>query len=302
MSIDRRAFLKTSAPLLAGASVGCANTSANKSYGALRSNANSLLSEGVQSGDIPGVAAAVTTPPDTIYEAAFGQRVLGQGPAMTLDTVMWIASMTRPIVGTAAMQLVEQGKLELNAPAAKVIPELGRFQVLTGFDGNGQAITRPPKRAMTLRHLLTHTSGFVYDIWNADMNRYVKVNNLPRAGSGKNIGLSTPLAFDPGERWEYGISMDWAGKMIEAVSGMRLGAYLNKNITAPLGMNSTAFKITPDMRALGQSACARRGWKADGYRFRSSPRPRVRTGWRRLVLYRSGLSALHADDAERRPR
>jgi CubicO group peptidase (beta-lactamase class C family) len=216
---------------------------------ALRSNADALLRNAVQSGDVPGVVAAVTTSGEALYEAAFGERVLGQGVAMTLDTVTWIASMTKPIVGTAAMQLVEQGKLELDAPAAKVIPELATFQVIDGWDANGQVRTRPARRQMTLRHLLTHTSGFVYDIWNADMARFVKTTNLPRAGSGRNAALRTPLAFDPGERWEYGIGIDWTGKMIEAVSGMRLGAYLKQNILDPLGMASTAFKITPDMRA-----------------------------------------------------
>jgi CubicO group peptidase (beta-lactamase class C family) len=247
MTVDRRTFLTTGATLLAGAAAGCAG--AQRDTGALRSKADALLRDGVQSGDIPGVVAAVTTPTQTLYEAAFGERVLGQAVAMTPDTVMWIASMTKPVVGTAAMQLVEQGRLELDAPAAKVIPELATFQVIDGWDANGQVRTRPAKRQMTLRHLLTHTSGFVYDIWNADMARFVKTTNLPRAGSGRNSALRTPLAFDPGERWEYGIGIDWTGKMIEAVSGMRLGAYLKQNILDPLGMSSTAFKITPDMRA-----------------------------------------------------
>jgi CubicO group peptidase (beta-lactamase class C family) len=240
-------FLKTGATLVTASAAGCAGTMQSNSS-ALRSSVEPLLREGVQSGDIPGVVAAVTTRGETLYEAAFGQRVLGEAAPMSADTVMWIASMTKPVVGTAAMQLVEQGKLELDAPAVKVIPELGTFQVIEGWDANGRVRTRAPRRLMTLRHLLTHTSGFVYDIWNADMARYVKVMNLPRAGSGRNIALRTPLAFDPGVRWEYGIGLDWTGKMIEAVSGMRLGAYLTKNILDPLGMRSTAFKITPDMR------------------------------------------------------
>jgi CubicO group peptidase (beta-lactamase class C family) len=100
-----------------------------------------------------------------------------------------------------------------------------------------------------LRHLLTHTSGFVYDIWNPDIARLTKQKNLPRAGSGRNIALEIPLAFDPGARWEYGIGIDWAGKMVESVTGMRLGAYMHQNLFVPLGMDSTAFKITPEMRA-----------------------------------------------------
>ena len=211
--------------------------------------ADTLLRNAADAGDVPGVVAAVTNSKDTVYEAAFGRRSLGDAAAMEFDTVCWLASMTKPLVGAAAMQLVEQGRLELDAPAAKVIPELASFQVMDGWDAGGELRLRPPKRAMTLRHLLTHTSGFVYDIWNADMARYASLRNLPRAGSGQNIALRIPLAFDPGERWEYGIGIDWAGKMIEAVSGMRLGAYLKTNLFEPLGMHSTAFRITPDMRS-----------------------------------------------------
>ena len=239
--------MKTGAVLVAGAAAGCVTTPAGTD--ALRTNADSLLRSAVASGDVPGVAAAVTTADGPIYEAAFGVRVQGQGVPMTMDTVMWIASMTKPIVGAAAMQLVEQGKIGLDDPAAKIIPSLGQVGVLTGWDTGGKPITRPPKSPITLRNLLTHTSGYVYDIWDREIARYHKVMDVPRAGSGRNVALSIPLAFDPGQKWEYGIGIDWAGKMIEAVSGMRLGQYLKQNLIDPLGMGDTAFRITPAMRA-----------------------------------------------------
>jgi len=157
--------------------------------------------------------------------------------------------MTKPLVGAGVMQLVEQGRLDLDAPAGKLIPYLGEVQVLDGWDDKGEPRLRPARSPVTLRNLLTHTSGFVYDIWDPDIARYTKVKNLPRAGSGRNIALQIPLAFDPGARWEYGIGIDWAGKMLEAASGMRLGAYLRQNLFAPLGMDSTGFRISPEMRA-----------------------------------------------------
>ena len=216
--------------------------------GAIRKSSDALLKGAMAAGEVPGVVAAITTRDATIYEAAFGERVRGQGPAMTTDTVMWIASMTKPVTGVAAMQLVEQGRLILDEPAAKVIPELGRVKVLEGWDPDGKPRLRDARGVITLRKLLTHTSGFVYDIWNPEMDRYLNVMGLPRAGSGKNIALTTPLAFDPGARWEYGIGIDWAGKMVEAVSGQRLGAYMKEHIFDPLGMQSTAYRITPSMR------------------------------------------------------
>jgi methyl acetate hydrolase len=156
--------------------------------------------------------------------------------------------MTKAITGTAAMQLVEQGKVNLDSPASHWVPDLARAQVLEGWDDQGQPRLRAPKRAITLRHLLTHTAGFSYDLWCADLVRYQKLRNIPGIGSCKNIALTTPLLFDPGERWEYGINIDWAGKMVEAVSGTNLGSYLKDNVFDPLGMSSTAFKITPNMR------------------------------------------------------
>jgi methyl acetate hydrolase len=214
----------------------------------LKPTADTLLKQAVQAGHVPGVVAAASSSEGTIYEAAFGERALGQGVAMTPDTVFWLASMTKPIVGAAAMQLVEQGKLTLDEPAAQFLPELADVKLLTGWDSTGQPVVRAPQAQITLRQLLTHTAGFTSDIWNVDSARYLKTMNLPRAGSGKKIALSVPLTFEPGTRWEYGINIDWVGQVVAAVSGMRLGEYIQKNITEPLGMTSTGFRISPSMR------------------------------------------------------
>ncbi len=208
-----------------------------------------LLRAAVAAGDVPGVVAAVTTGNDSLYASAQGVRVLGGQAPMRFDTVMRIHSMTKPIVGAAAMQLVERGRIGLDEPAAKLIPELGEFKVMEGRDANGEPRLRAPKSPITLRNLLTHSAGFTYDIWNLEMARYCREHNLPRAGSGKDIALRIPLLFDPGERWEYGINIDWAGKLVEAASGQRLGEYLRENLFAPLGMDSTGFYLTPEMTA-----------------------------------------------------
>jgi CubicO group peptidase (beta-lactamase class C family) len=199
-------------------------------------------------GDVPGVVAMATDRNSVIYQGAFGKRVLGQTAPMTADTVVWIASMTKAITAAGAMQLVEQGKLDLDAPAAKVVPDIASAQVLVGFDADGQPRTHPPKSPITLRHLLTHTAGFGYEIWSEDIGKYQAAKSIPGIITCQNAALRTPLLFDPGERWFYGIGIDWAGKMVEAVSGKRLGSYLQQSLLAPLDMTSTAFKITPAMR------------------------------------------------------
>jgi CubicO group peptidase (beta-lactamase class C family) len=214
-----------------------------------KSRIDAALHRAVEAGDVPGVVAMATDRQSVIYEGAFGKRVLGRPEPMTVDTVAWIASMTKAITAAGAMQLVEQGKLDLDAPAAKVLPEISAAQVLEGFDAGGQPRTRAPRRPITLRHLLTHTAGFGYDLWNADVARYQEAKGLPGVISCENAALTTPLLFDPGDKWHYGINIDWAGKMVEAVSGQKLGLYMQQNLFEPLGMTSTAFKITPDMRA-----------------------------------------------------
>jgi len=214
----------------------------------LKQRADALLSAAAQAGHVPGVVAMATTPESTIYEGAFGQRALGGGAPMTTDTVVWIASMTKALTSAAAMQLVEAGQLSLDAPAHAVVPAIAEAQVLTGFDAAGKPQVRAPKRPVTLRHLLTHTAGFSYEFWSTDIQKYQASLGLPGITECKNASLRTPLLFDPGERWEYGINIDWAGKMVEAATGKRLGAVLQDKLFAPLGMDSTAFKLTPAMR------------------------------------------------------
>lgn len=214
----------------------------------LKQTVDALLHRAADAGDVPGVVAMATDRKGTTYAGAAGKRVLGLDQAMTADTVVWIASMTKALTGTAAMQMVERGKLELDAPASRWIPSLGEVQVLEGFDASGRPKMRPPKRPVTLRHLLTHTAGFSYEIWSHDIMQYQQVKGLPGITTCENAALQTPLLFDPGERWAYGINIDWAGKMVEAASGQKIGAFLRENLFAPLGMESTAFKMTQEMR------------------------------------------------------
>ena len=206
------------------------------------------LTAAVKSGRVPGVVALAANDRGTIYSGAFGVRSLAQPQAMTVDSVFWIASMTKAVTTVAAMQMVEQGKLKLDQPASEILPDLASAQVLEGFDAAGQPKLRPAKRPITLRLLLTHTAGYTYDVWNADTGRYEKQANLPGIITCKNDALKTPLAFDPGDRWEYGINIDFAGKMVEKVSGERLEGYFREHIFGPLGMADTSFKISPSQR------------------------------------------------------
>ncbi len=200
-------------------------------------------------GRLPGIVAVAANDRGAIYQGAFGKRDLEKGTELTPDSVFWIASMTKAITTTAAMREVEAGRLNLEQPISEVLPELRDVQVLTGFDASGAPQLRAPARPITLHHLLTHTAGYGYDIWDANIGRYEKYANLPGVITCKNDALKTPLQFDPGDRWEYGINIDWAGKAVEKVSGKRIGDYFAENIFGPLGMTDTSFLISPSQRA-----------------------------------------------------
>lgn len=206
-----------------------------------------VLHHAVEEGVVPGVVALVADETGPIYAGAFGTR---DGDAtMSLETVLALFSMTKPLTSVAAMQLVEQGRIGLDEPLGTQIPELATAQVLDGFADDGTPRLRPPKRPITLRHLLTHTAGFAYHIWNADIQRYHDITGLPTIDSGQKACLGSPLVCDPGERWEYGISIDWVGQVVERISGQPLDAYLDEHLLGPLGMTDTGFVPRADQRS-----------------------------------------------------
>src|SRR5271156_1848445 len=182
-----------------------------------------VLRKPIVAGLIPGIVALAADDRGVFYEGAFGSRAVDKSEPMTTDSVFRIASMTKAVTGAAVMQLVEQGLIGLDRPI------------------------RDPVGQVTLRHLLTHTSGYGYDIFNPDLGRYIEVVGLPSIMSHKNDALRVPLLFDPGTGWEYGIGIDLAGKVVEAVTGQTLETYFQRYIFEPLGMRDTSFLLSDDM-------------------------------------------------------
>jgi methyl acetate hydrolase len=217
------------------------------------SHIDAMLRAATSAEELPGVVALAATDDDIVYEGIFGSRRLHAGPAMTRDTVFRVASMVKLITSVAALQLVEQGKLSLDAPVPDIEPALGSPQVLDGFDAQGIPRLRPASRPISLRHLLTHTSGFTYRLWDAKAVRYAKSMDLLPAAE-RSRAPRTPLMFDPGERWQYGTSIDWVGRIVELIGGEPLDVYFRKHILDPLGMNDTAFVISPQQSAREASA------------------------------------------------
>ncbi len=206
---------------------------------------------------VPGVVAMVTDRNGNIYEGARGLRSLGGEEAMTGDTVFAIFSTTKAIGGTAVMQCVEEGLLDLDAPARDYAPEIGELMVLEGFDDDSAPRLRKPKTEITTRQLMLHTAGLGYDFFNAHYLRMAQEHGQPSVVSCTRASLKTPLLFDPGEKWEYGSNMDWAGQVVEGIRGKRLGEVLRERVFAPLGITDMAFTRDDDMKARTASIHAR---------------------------------------------
>lgn len=215
----------------------------------LKSAADAVL-HGVVSATpgVPGVVAVATDRNGVIYEGVAGKRALGQDADMTADTVFAIFSCTKAIAGTVVLKLVEDGKIDLDAPAKTYAPDLAKAQVLDGFDTDGTPRLRAPKRDITTRMLMTHTAGFGYEFFNKDMLDYAAATKLASPITATKASLGAPLLFDPGERWEYGINIDWCGQVAEGAGGRRLGEMAKSFIFEPLGMHDTAFTMTSSMR------------------------------------------------------
>jgi CubicO group peptidase (beta-lactamase class C family) len=193
--------------------------------------------------EIPGVVAMAANEQSVLYQGAFGFRDMAAASPMSTDTIFRIASMVKLLTSVAALQLVERGQLKLDEPAGNIDPTLASPQVLAGFDAKGLPQLRPARKPITLRNLLTHTSGFSYLLWDANVVRYLKFArshpDLPRM----------PLMFEPGERWAYGGGMDRVGRLVEIASGQDLDRYFSEHLTGPLGMNDTGFSLTEQQRA-----------------------------------------------------
>lgn len=210
---------------------------------------NPILDQVVQ-GDRPvaGVVAGVTNQKETIYLNHSGERDISTHTAMTDDSVFAIFSTTKAITTTVALQQYEKGLLDLDAPAKEYVPEIGDLQVLHGFDTQGKPILQQPKTDVTTRMLLLHTAGMGYDFFNHDYQKLTSEHGYPSIITSSKASLKTPFLFEPGTQWEYGSNIDWAGLVIEAVGGKRLGQLMQEQIFNPLGMQNTTFTLTPSMQ------------------------------------------------------
>ena len=203
-----------------------------------------VLEQAVSNKTVAGVVAMGATDKGMVYEGAFGKADADAGTPISMDSVFWMLSMTKAITATACMQLIEQGKLKLDQAASEILPELKSPMILEGFDAAGKPKLRPAKRAITVRHLMTHTSGYTYPVWSDNILQYEKATGMQDIAYSMNGAFTAPLEFEPGERWQYGISLDWVGKLVEAVTDQSLEIYFRENIFNPLGMHNSGFLIS----------------------------------------------------------
>ncbi len=211
-----------------------------------------VLRNAVEQRKVPGVVAMATRGGAVVYHGAFGNRVEHPATKMTGDTIFRIASMTKPVTSVAIMQLVEAGKVKLDGPAGQYLPEIAKAQVIertdlkTGVPKTGEAVMRPPKTPVTVRELLSHTSGYGYDRWDPLLHEY---RTKILASGVDAAAFKEPLMFDPGTKWQYGTSTAWLGRLVEAVSGQTLEQYCRQKIFDPLGMVDTSYDVSPEKKS-----------------------------------------------------
>ena len=197
---------------------------------------STFLKSATDRGDVPGVVVAVVDKNGVLYNEAFGKSSTVKNTPMTKDTIFNMASMTKPITSTAIMILVDEGKLKLDDEVAKYLPKWKDPQVISKFnEADASFETRPAKRQITIRHLLTHTSGIGYGFASPMLTKIMEKT--------KKSEMDSPLLFDPGESWAYGASTRVLGLVVEAVSGQKIDAYLQARILGPLGMNDTSYLV-----------------------------------------------------------
>ena len=212
------------------------------------STIDGLLQQGAMARSYPGAALVITDRDGVLYRGGAGTLRSGGGPAVDDRTMFRYASTTKAVASVAALQLVEQGRLDLDAEVSSLLPEFGKLQVLESFDGD-EPILRAPKRQATVRQLLSHSSGLSYFFTNATLAKYHKRFEVPDVLSGNRAALFVPMVHDPGTIWEYGTNTDWLGLVVEKLAGQTLDRYLAEHVTGPLGMTDTTFQPTAEQRA-----------------------------------------------------
>ena len=195
-----------------------------------------FLTDATARGDVPGVVVTVVNKDGVIYNEAFGKSSTLRNTPMAKDTIFNIASMTKAVTSVAIMMLIEEGKLKLDDDVAQYLPKYKDPVVIAKFNAaDGSYETRPARRPITIRHLLTHTSGIGYGFSSQTVATLTQ--KLGRTE------LDLPLLFDPGEGWAYGASTRVLGHVVEAISGQKIDAFLESRILKPLGMQDTSYLV-----------------------------------------------------------
>lgn len=202
----------------------------------------------VDEGKLSGAVTMASRDNQIVHFESVGYRDIEAQAPMTPDTLFRIYSMTKPVTGVALMILYEEGKFKLSDPVETYLPELKDLQVFTGTDADGNMITEAAGHPMTIRELMNHTGGLSYGIFAQSPvdTAYVEAGlldpNMTNAEFVAKLG-QIPLKHQPGSRWEYSVSVDVQGYLVEVLSGQRFGEFLDERIFQPLGMSDTDFHV-----------------------------------------------------------
>lgn len=220
------------------------------------------LDKAFQKNQVPAIAAAVLSSDQTLYRGNFGYSDFNLKTPLKDDAIFRIASMTKAVTSVCIFQLIEQDQLKLDSKLKEFFPEIGDLKIIDGFDNNDNPVYSKPSTDITIAHLLTHTSGFSYEMWNENISKLIAKGELATLFSANSDFLKAPLVFNPGSNWDYGIGIDWLGVLIEKLSDLSLQEYMQKNVFEPLEMADTSYDTTQEIRDRMVKVYSRNG---DGY-------------------------------------
>jgi CubicO group peptidase (beta-lactamase class C family) len=240
------------------------------------------LRRSMESGGIPGVVVFAADRNGVLLHGAFGTADIATNRPISEDAMFRIASMTKPVTSLAAMQLIEQKRFALDDPVEKYLSEFRDLKVFESFDhATGAYRVRPALKSVTVRQLLTHTSGIAYNFTSGIVRDF-----KPRNGESYPVG---PLLFEPGEHWHYGTGTDWVGRLVEVASGQSLDAYFREHIFVPLKMTDTHYSIPSDKQSRPVAVHRR---QPDGSMVKEATQPPMTL---RTTPGSSGLTSTGAD-------
>ena len=208
-------------------------------------NIDNFLLGTVENLQVPSIAAIIVDQEKILYEGYYGFKNINTQERINHNTLFRIASMTKPITSLCILQLIERGSINLDTNIEDISEKYKKIQIINSFEANNPIYTNPTNK-IKIKHLLNHTAGYGYEIWDKEINELVTLKLLNSLFDDDSDFLNAPILFNPGSEWKYGINIDVLGDLVEKITNQKLGTFMNENIFKKINMTKTSFDLTKE--------------------------------------------------------